>query len=147
MVHRPAGPLQRLGHAAVPVAGERQHDLLDLRPQDHVPLLVRSALRRIVPTAADREDGTEVSYRHHHAQLRDEGVLDAERDCARCKAFFSTMFSTVSWPTIRSNSAILSSAAGAVFTAAAVHAATPCWAYCSRHLRSVVKSMLCSRQI
>src|SRR5919201_10645 len=41
MVNRPASPLQRLGHAAVPVAGELQHDLLDLRPQGHVPLLVR----------------------------------------------------------------------------------------------------------
>src|ERR671936_1401019 len=48
---------------------------------------------------------------------------------------------------MRSNSAILSSAAVCVLTAAVVHAAMPCCAYCSRHLRSVEKSIPCSRQI
>src|SRR5919199_6132545 len=147
MVDRPARPLQGLGHAAVAITGEREHELLDRCPQRHSPLSGPLALRCVVPTAADAEDGTEVPYRDHRAQLLDEGVLDAERDCARCQALFKTMFSTVSWPTMRSNSAILSSAAVVVLPGAAVHAATPCWAYCSRHLRSVEKSMPCSRQI
>src|SRR5919206_5056066 len=129
MVHRPAGPLQRLGHAALPVARELQHDGFDLIPQGHLGLSGRGGLRGIKPTATDVEDGAELADRHQRAQLLNEGVLDAERDCARCKAFFSTLFSPVSWPTMRSNWAILSSAAGAVLAAGVLQAPRPCWAY------------------
>jgi len=132
VVDGPPRPLQRLGHPPIPVAGKCQHQVLDRRPERPLLRVGLGGLAGVVPAAADVEEGAQMAHGHLCAQLRDEGVPDAERDRACCKAFFKTMFSTVSWPTTRSNSAIRLSSLGLLGRCASVHAPIPCCAYCSR---------------